>query len=41
MCHQPGTGWGEDLWGAETDASLTHGTNAHVGLEIKNNHKRF
>lgn len=41
MCHQPGTGWGGDLWGAETDTSLTHVANAHVDLEIKNNRKHL
>lgn len=38
-CHQPGTGWGGDLWGAEPDTILTHVANAHVRSEIKNNHK--
>ncbi len=41
MCHQSGIGWGGYLWGAETDTSLTHVTNVHVGLEIKNNHKHI
>lgn len=41
VCHQPGTGWGGDLWGAKTDTSLSHVANAHVDLEIENKHRHL